>query len=787
MKTHQTEKSFLIRRKILRPILMVLGIFGLGCSATAFASNTHWLSFDLNTRQNISFDQDPGSRSQRDQVKDYFNDDVNLSVTVTQTIRGMIDPSLNENREPLVGRLLDEKSIGAVDWFLNIPAPILTVSEEKEYFECQLDAAESMVACDDSLQTSVRTGTADNAPKDLVYQRELVAQIFRQSQVDQAQVVNSDQALNDESTSTPITLIPRPEGLLSVEGGEIEFDRTGLSRQIYFDNRVTVSDWSIYVRNPSIVGWDEKDETLTSKKSGATELFVVTPGRISIIPITIGKHKNGVKNAKETAFQVSPGLASLDGLDRAASSSDIAASLSSASTDSTLTDLKIDREVAQLGDANVLATDNLIRAKAKVSFESIRIKLIDERSKLNGAQYPISGAKVKIAGTDFSEMTNSKGELDIRDVPKGSRLLLEISDDRGHIMRQLTEISADRDGFARSVAQLVRIRRFSSLDLIARSTGVVQDMNKASFCGTIHHNGVPPVNLSVALDVYAHGPFYFNHLGLVDLKRSSVGPDGQFCFFNVEPGPVTVSIDGQKGAPPSAALVGLAAGRHSEEVFDLSEARHIATTVTAVTSANEQLGSDIGRANRRDLVDQADLFAVGSGHMMVPIEKGMYTSPTRVLPLKGRVWTVSANQDFEVVVQPITAHKKLAQQMTTFVPNGFISDMAEFANTTHDLSLGSVLVEHGHLSGHGSETVKFRLVDSIGQDVGDGWYFSDSPLTKAIFFNVPPGTYALIVETTDGHLISADTTVVYNEAISIVQTGSPLERRTDSTSQAAVE
>jgi hypothetical protein len=161
---------------------------------------------------------------------------------------------------------------------------------------------------------------------------------------------------------------------------------------------------------------------------------------------------------------------------------------------------------------------------------------------------------------------------------------------------------------------------------------------------------------------------------------------------------------------------------------------------------------------------------------MVSVDQGLFTTPARVLPMKGRVWTVSSTQDFETVVQPISVRSPASRQVATLVPNGFISDMAVFANTTHDLSLGSVFVEHGHLTGHGSESVKFRLIDHAGRDVGDGWYFSDNPVTKAVFFNVPPGVYGLIVETADGHWISADTTVVYNESLSIVKTGSPLER-----------
>jgi hypothetical protein len=42
----------------------------------------------------------------------------------------------------------------------------------------------------------------------------------------------------------------------------------------------------------------------------------------------------------------------------------------------------------------------------------------------------------------------------------------------------MTEVVADRDGVSRGIVQSVTVRRFSSLDLTARSGGVVQDMQK---------------------------------------------------------------------------------------------------------------------------------------------------------------------------------------------------------------------------------------------------------------------------------------------------------------------
>ncbi|MEI6397616.1 MAG: hypothetical protein WCO71_02490, partial [Pseudomonadota bacterium] len=213
----------------------------------------------------------------------------------------------------------------------------------------------------------------------------------------------------------------------------------------------------------------------------------------------------------------------------------------------------------------------------------------------------------------------------------------------------------------------------------------------------------------------------------------------------------------------------------------------VSTTLTTIATANEQLGADTARATRHDIVDQADIYAVGSGQLMVPVDEGIMTTATAVLPMKGRVWTVSASPDFETSVQAVAVRAPTARQVSTLIPNGFISDMSVFAQTTHNSDNGSVVVEHGNFQGLGGESVKMRLVDVFGRDIGDGWYFADQPVSKAIFFNVPAGVYALVVETGSGHWIAADTVMVYSESVSFAKTGGQIEKVSTTTQHASLD
>ena len=778
-------------------------------STASLASPADWLAIDLNTT-----DLSGSEIETRYTAALFFNDDVAPAATVTQNIRVMMQQEIAGFSDHLVDTLVSEAEVGAEDWLAKIPVARSRVPKNKlSSVECTLNKVNSRVSCDDTGLVSISTGTEDEAPKAALYGKSLLGQISRavsspeNSNRDQPQpgysknpkkaTASADIALSQESQ--PITLKPRSNGLVTVDGGSLNFKHEDLSRKVILDDRLAGVELSLFVRDPSIVFWDDKTGHLIGKKEGRTEVFVVTPGRISIIEASVNSSAGKQVPINEqsplaiasqnrvnvNSVKIPSSLISLDGLDVAASKGTMSAAGSALA--SQVPDLVVENETAKIGPQGLVTGSQIVRAKAKATFENIKIKIVDDRSITGGVNYPIGGVRVKVAGTEFSELTNGLGEVEIRDVPSGARLLLDISDSRGYIMPQLTEIVADREGIARSMLQTIIVRRFASLDLTARSGGVVQDMQKSSLCGRVARRQTAAVGVFVNLDTTAAGPFYFNKYGFVDLRMSATGPSGQFCFFNVEPGPVAIGFNSGSSDEQLAAVVGAAAGRHTEESFDLAEARHVSTTLTTIATANEQLGADESRASRRDIVDQADVYAVGSGQLMVPVDAGVLTTAAAVLPMKGRVWTVSASADFETSVQAVAVKAPASRQVSTLIPNGFISDMSVFAQTTHNMDNGSVVVEHGNFQGLGSESVKLRLVDVLGRDVGDGWYFADQPVSKAIFFNVPAGVYALVVETENGHWIAADTVMVYSESVSFAKTGGQIEKISTTTQHASVD
>jgi hypothetical protein len=800
-KTKTTGAKLLRSNFVVGAILSSLYI----TSSNAFSDTAAWLAADLTTAQDEA-------RISAPSLNAYFNDDVVQTTTTTQNIRILKREVTTNKLGGLVDSMMVTEEIGAEQWLsmMPVPEPKMPVSDNavaREIYECSLDAAMSRVSCDAAHSLSIETGTALEAPTKAVYGQSLVAQIAREagqlksssaqdlgaSNSEALRVQNNVSPVVNSETMTSVTLVPRKDGLITVAGKNIKFTAENQAFKVLLDPKLAQVEVSLFVRDPSIVYWDDKAGLLTAKKSGATEVFVVSPGRISIVEVSVQigtQTTGGLAGVNNSGSQISAlglptkvlargielpkTLASLDGLDSAASKGVMAASNSGVLSEPT--QLVVADEVSKLGPQGLNEGSHFVRAKAKTNFQSLKIKIIDDRSRAGQENYPVGGIRIKVAGTEFSQLTNGLGEVEIQDVPSGARLLLDISDERGYIMPQLTEIEADRGKSSRSLAQLVPVLRFSSLDVIARAVGVVEDMQKSSFCGSVTDHRVAAAGIIVSLDAAATGPIYFNRLGLPDLTLGSSGPGGRFCFFNVEPGPVAVAIRKTRQATPVSGVVGLVSGRHAEEIFEIAEAGFVTTTLTTIATANEQLGSDATRSSRHDIVDQADIYAVGSGELMVPVDDGVMTTANPVLPIKGRVWTVSASPDFETSVQAVSVRAPAANQISTLVPNGFVSDMSNFSQTSHNSDEGSVIIEHGTLAGQGSEPVKIRLTDAFGQDVGDGWYFADQPVSKAIFFNVPPGIYAVVVETSSGHWLAADTVIVYSESVSIAKTGGQLQK-----------
>ncbi len=420
--------------------------------------------------------------------------------------------------------------------------------------------------------------------------------------------------------------------------------------------------------------------------------------------------------------------------------------------------------------------NDFYRAPTEVSYRNITVQLIDDRSVLNGAEkqiYPVIGATVHVVGTEFWARTDSRGIAVIKDMPTRSRVMLLVDDPTGVIKPAIAEINTNTEN---NVVYL-KAMRFQLFDTYERIAGLTQDTNNGSLCGVV--SGLRSrAGVKVSVDARSQGPYYFNQFGFLDQTLQATAADGKFCFFNIEPGPVSFSFSDKTAniaTIPSAAFI----GRHQDQEFNLTEGRGLRLSLGSYSTAHEQLGSDETSINAVKEIDMIDMIPLGVGEPLTYLDNGVVGTADELNSHMGRVYAFAQASEFEPILYTLDSSETQNEisKSISLLPRGFIEDMSVYAQVVYDPSLGVVIAEHAALVGQDAGAVNFRLQNERGEEVGDGWYFADEPVTKVIFFNLEPGMYSLMVETADGYWLAAQTVLVFNETVSFVSTGAELRKR----------
>ncbi|MCX6106584.1 MAG: hypothetical protein NTY08_12210 [Proteobacteria bacterium] len=592
-----------------------------------------------------------------------------------------------------------------------------------------------------------------------------------------------------------------PSGLL-FSPSRLAFTKVGQAAAIRLDR--DIGDLALFVRDEKTLSLSREINQLSALKVGATEVYAFSNGRMYIVPVTV----HGDSRQNNWDIRVPDNLISLNGVVPAttanANYSGLEAATSAQQVDQKEADSELQpdssqplsrdlvlkspslsesvAETTQAMERQTAEAQRFYRAKDEVGYHSVTLQLIDDRSDPEGGKiYPVVGANVRVMGTEFVGKTDATGHLTIRDMPKKSRFLVRVDDPNDTVRSALAELPTQKDGVVR--LRLLRNLIFDGLSGIA---GTVQQAGLGSYCGSVSEkasgrNHAPASGVEVRLDMPAEGPFYFNQYGFLDRAMASTGPDGRFCYFNTTPGPAGLSLY-RGDVALMTQPVALFAGTHVEDELTLGNVRTLSVQLTSMATAQEQLSNDPSAAQAYKHVDMVDIIPFGTDTPMMQVGPGQVATQDPVPLTHGRQRVYARAAEFEPVVYTYNADD--VQKVVPLIPRGFIEDMSIYAQVGHDSTLGAVLAEYSAPKGASKETIAMRLIDQSGADVGDGWYFSDAPLTKAIFFNVPAGTYSLQVQTRDGYWLGSDTVIVYNETTSFVQLGSGLRYRGSSTKDA---
>lgn len=572
---------------------------------------------------------------------------------------------------------------------------------------------------------------------------------------------------------------------LSVQPAELVFPRSGASVEFSIDELSGANkdkSIQIYPRDPALLHWDANARILTATANHVrTELYVARAGQLVVVPVVTGTPAalpvNVAANRQQLALP--PELVRLP-------TSGVAkhAMLTTADTSSQnlgdeakeATKIHATKEdAARNGDDAAAQEIKLRRLSSPAGRSSLRLKLTDDRTPANGDRaYPVAAAQVYVAGAEFSSTSDAHGVVAISDLPAGSSLLVASNDPSGTYVR--TAAAVDIPNAQKGAAALQRdliVPRTFAFDAWTRMAGLVQDPGLGSMC--LDFTGKAVDGIRAQLDVKSQGPFHFNSDGVLDHTVNATLGAGRICWFNIDPGPVNVSAwhaDRQVMASEYPVL----AGRHThEKVRVLPEVRGFHVQFARESAAHEQLGGDAA-LQRYALEDEQEAVLVATTQRLFSTGSRTQGVGSQTATDGGSAVVYLDSPDFEPALYRVGSGNDASREVSVLpaVPRGFVQDMAVFAQQSQDFTAGSVLVEFSPRHGQGPEKIEFRLVNEYGHDVTEPWVFSDMPLTKAMFFNVPPGVYSLIIESKTGGWHGAEMVSVYGEALSVVQSGSAL-------------
>jgi hypothetical protein len=411
-----------------------------------------------------------------------------------------------------------------------------------------------------------------------------------------------------------------------------------------------------------------------------------------------------------------------------------------------------------------------LEEKSEFRMTQISLQFMDERSSPgDGRVYPVSGVKIFVLGTNIIAETDPTGIVTLSDVPSDSDIQIRLEDPNGIYVPAHYEVSTSAGD--NKVARLFAYRDFA-LGAWMSMTGIVPDANRGTICGAFSF--AKGSNLILTFDgSKANGPYYFNDLGLIDVRQTKLGDNGKYCFFNAEPGSMAISL---KDATTT-------------DVYSISVANiypglflNLQKVVSPGISGNLKLGilpsgPEELYSNRRS---SPLLRSGGEGANLVPmgLVEGLSATEGGFLNVKGAVpssesklYFFNHSSDFDDTFYAIDQDVFLDDRVSiSLLPRGFSEDLARYAGQTQDASKGMILVFDGGYKDINPGTITHEIYDVNSKSLGKAWQYSADSLAKSMFFNVQPGQYT-IVSRAQNKLIQMRSVMVFADHTSVATLG----------------
>jgi hypothetical protein len=566
------------------------------------------------------------------------------------------------------------------------------------------------------------------------------------------------------------------------------------------DDGITVVDKNlrdapqIFLRNSKIVRWDAGRKKLDARDTGRTELYVTYRDQLYIVPIEVSggmQHRDPLLASEGPAsFQKLTSVLPLMEQPYASYGDAPVTPLSAPEVPADSQEKPRQPLTLATSVAQVEATKERVAAQqarffypdSSPDYRTLDIQVLDERSSPeNAVVFPVSGVSVRILGTRLTASTSANGHAKFGEIPEGSRFFVAIQDEKnGQIVPTVSEVALYRN--SRDQVLRARTMNYRSYSHYLNILDLAQDTNKASVCARVmSEDGRQPLaGYKVDLNVEADGPYYVSQLGWPQPGLHETDATGRFCFFNVKPGLVELTFEGDDIR--TSLSMPVFAGAHTEEDLPLLNNDNGRVFLAAMPSAVDQIYEE-KTALEQPLqpIDFVDMITVGENRSMARVGDAILGYEESTTLFKGRLYTVAQAPEFETALYTFDRDRQVRRSIPVapLLQRGYIQDVFHelavqdnHASIAFDAALGAVVVLHRMESGMGA--VNVSLVDNQGQVYNQGWSFgnADQGLNRTVFFNMNPGVYSVIVESQEGAILSLDTIAVDFWTASVVQTGS---------------
>jgi hypothetical protein len=598
---------------------------------------------------------------------------------------------------------------------------------------------------------------------------------------------------------------PKIEPAFAVKGSTLELADVGQELRItpktlvmsMQDDGITVVDKNlsgspqIFLRNSKIVRWDTAHKKLDARDIGRTELYVTYRDQLYIVPIEVtgGSHRDPLLVTEgPSSFQKLTSIIPL--LEQPYASygetpaSPVAPEVTAERSEKPRQPLTLATSVAQVEATRERLAEQQSRffyPDASPDYRTLDIQVLDERSAPeHGEVFPVSDVTVRIVGTRLKASTTADGHAKFGEIPAGSRFIVQVQDERnGQIVPTISEVALYRNG--RDQVLRTRTMNYRSYSHYLNILDIAQDTSKASLCARVMSDDgrQPLAGYQVSMNVEADGPYYVSQLGWPQPGLHETDSNGRFCFFNVKPGLVELTFEGDGSR--TALSMPVFAGAHTEEDLPLLSNDAGRIFLAAMPSAVDQIYEEkVALEQPLQPIDFVDMIAVGENQTMSRVGDAVLGYDHGTSLFKGRLYTVAQAPEFETALYTFDRDKQVRRSIPVapLLQRGYIQDVFhELAAQDHrdaiafDVAMGSVVVLHR--TENGMDAAKVSLVDGVGRVYDQGWSFGNAQqgLGRTVFFNMNPGVYSVIVESPQGAILSLDTIAVDFWTASIVQTG----------------